>query len=91
MILTFVFGAGDPDLDDCAEAAFDMALLGGDKESEINGPAAEGGAFDVIALAVGAASSVIKGFWLASGGLSRNAKFPATVSLCFCRDEDVGI
>jgi hypothetical protein len=78
-MLTLVFGAGDGFLEDCAEAAF-LGL----SESDISGPAAEGGGFDVIGFVVAAASSVISGICVASGGLSRSARFSATTSLCFC-------
>ena len=81
-ILILVFGAGDGFLDDCAEAAF-LGL----SESDMSGPAAEGGAFAVIEFVVAAASSVISGICVASGGLSRSARFSATTSLCFCFED----
>lgn len=74
-MLTLAFGAGDAFLDDCVEA-----VLRGERESETSGPAAEGGAFDVIGLVVSEASSVTRGIFVASGGFSRSAILSATSS-----------
>lgn len=86
--LTFVLGAGDAVREDCEDA-----VLRGDSMSETKGPAAEGGAFDVVGVEVDPASPVMSGICVASAGrFSLNARLSATCSLCDCLARDaVGI
>ena len=69
VMLTLVFGAGEAVLEDCADGC-----LRGAKESDISGPAADGGGLDVMGLVVAEAPSVMSGILVASGARSRSAK-----------------